>query len=146
MANQALLIEAEKAVKAVIDGFNMGSAYPCKVSFGNDFDAMQNQIVVEAEGSTEEVVPNSGVQKVTLKVAVYEAAPEGDTTSSASYVVFNGLCKSNLATDLMVSSSNRIFVYNRKDYGPSFSSAEVGDSWQQVITFPIDCCLTTGSI
>jgi hypothetical protein len=148
MINQALLIETEKAVKAVIDNLNIGSAWPCKTSFGNTFDETQNQILVESEGNTDEAAPGlgaHGVHKITMKVAVYEAAPDGNTSSTASNVVFNGLCKTSLATELMVSSSNKIFVYNRRDYYPLFSNAEVGDSWQQVVTFPIDCCLTTGS-
>jgi len=81
-----------------------------------------------------------------MKVAVYEAAPEGDTNTTASYVVFNGICNRNLEGALMVSSSNKLFVYKRPDNKPSFSNAEVGDSWQQVLTYQMDCCLTTGSI
>lgn len=143
---QALLLESEKAVKAVIDSIGLGNEWPCKTSFGNDFDETQNQILVETEGNAEEVIPNTGVYTVTTKVAVYEAAPDGDTNTTASALVFNRLCNNNLRNDLMVSSSNKLFVYNRTDNKPSFNNAEVGDSWQQVLTFQMDCCLTADSI
>ena len=144
--SQSLILEAEKSVKNIINSLNITSSYPCVTSFGNEFDETQNQIVVEADGSADEVVPNSGVYRLTMKVAVFEAAPEGNTESTASYLVFNRLCRSNISDELMVSSSNRLFVYKRPDSEPSFNNAEVGDSWQQVITFKMDCCLTTGSI
>ena len=141
MASQTLIIECERALQVVIDAMGLGETYPCYTSFGNTFDIEQNQILVEAE-STEEVIPNSGVHSVRLKVAVFESAPEGNTESTASVTVFAGICNNNLTTAMMEASANRLFIYDRPDSKPSYNNAEVGDSWQQVLTFSIDCCLS----
>ena len=138
---QTLIIECERALKVVIDAMGLGETYPCYTSFGNTFDIEQNQILVEAEGS-EEVIANTGVHSVRLKVAVFETAVEGNTESTASATVFAGLCNANLPNAMMEASANRLFIYDRPDSKPSFNNAEVGDSWQQVLTFSIDCCLS----
>ena len=138
---QTLIIECERALKVVIDAMGLGETYPCYTSFGNTFDIEQNQILVEAEGS-EEVIANTGVHSVRLKVAVFETAVEGNTESTASATVFAGLCNANLPNAMMEASGNRLFIYDRPDSKPSYNNAEVGDSWQQVLTFSIDCCLS----
>ena len=141
MASQTLIIECERALQVVIDNLGLGETYPCFTSFGNTFDQEQNQILVEAEG-TEEVIANSGVHSVRLKIAIFETAVEGNTESTASATVFSGLCNNNLPTVMMLASANRLFIYDRPDSKPTYSNAEVGDSWQQVLTFSIDCTLT----
>ena len=142
MPSQTLIVECERALKVVIDAMGLGDTYPCFTSFGNTFDIEQNQILVEAEGSTEEVIANTGIHSVRLKVAVFETAVKGDTESTASATVFAGLCNANLPNAMMEASGNRLFIYDRPDSKPSYNNAEVGDSWQQVLTFSIDCTLT----
>ena len=139
---QTLIVECERALKVVIDAMGLGETYPCFTSIGNTFDQEQNQILVEAEGSTEEVIPNTGVHSVRMKVAIFETAVEGDTESTASATVFSGLCNNDLPNAMMEASANRLFIYDRPDSKPSYNNAEVGDSWQQVLTFSIDCCLS----